>query len=1503
MTELLLNESSDDNIDDVMSEANEQIEQEQKNPEFSCEICNCFTSTNPGAYATHKKHCEKKLLNQNKAKASNKDIRNMFAMAANKNSKSNTSNHNKSEQDINEESEQDINGQPSEQDINGQASEQEINSQNPGKPIKLKCRKVLVDENNNIIEFIDTDETVDVPACMGAIPDALKSVVSEGSSILKHLPLDSIDELQHKQFLIGEYGIHHKSCKGFITQSKNGTINDRCCKFTNNTFLNDLINDSIYSGNIRQKNCKMNYQALQKKLEERAKLINTLRAQIQTRDRQILNSTVRIEIYKRINTSLALDNGASMVRLWRSYIKSGKSEKFLFSKITLFLNGQYSPKSYNHDDYYRAALVLLMGNALLLNTLFNSGLFMCSKTTYNKLKDEFRMSNQIIIDIENLTGEIVGKLIHDIMKIQGIDKCDVIITYKEDEMYINEKLECKYNAETKQNEVWGTCNNHRNDSHVRIIVDQADADTVMRQLNDKDSGWHLCSMINLIQVGIQSIHGEKNGNFIIAALPHCNFKNHKYTKLWMKCLANVKIDDQILVSTNSTDGCSEWRLCKQQLMSESTTKVNVGLHMVPQRVIEGENGFLLSGSDQRHNFKGDWAKISKPKGVKIVDEVLKLDFVQKCGILVSIWEAMSNQQIINDKNDWIALICSYAKDEMNVPNPLRFYKCLGVIKIDNNLNILKQALPSHHEKLNEMAIYSHIMSAYIATLMDRSATWYERLVNFSLSANGIWILFNKNGTKFCSSQLFYEKQSTAKMFYQLVHHLLNNDNFEELIDKFVVYIQFFQSQPCEDQFLMIRSMNNGPMTTISAISSFKKASIISTILNHKPDWKAKNYRLDGLERINMKTLIGNNKLIDDDGNKCDLKRAYGNGITILINLFKKHKPDYYNNNKELFDFKTAGCNWLKTQTRDYECKAFKDDDFDEKYENVRRIEDEMKQAEVYDEIGFQIRAHVGLPDIETMRFPQNDIHSKISVKADDGSTMTMTVQRYFNMKFNCPRYDGNSNQKRSSDRLKAIKGINKLKKRDLNNIVLNDNNDTSNVEELCVFTGVDFMTVRIKTEAEKSLYFIATPCEFSLITNGQKKYYNKLNQIQLQNDKINMCLIPLKLAKIDRHGNKNKLKELMVDKNNYQYVLNQIKMNNGSYIIRDVSVVNGVRTNHKIFDQKLFFKIKDLKSCIVALKQLNPPNESFKLSNKIIAYNLTNILSEKDKSMTSNIKTKSNIKNKRMPKNQNKKSNDEKKEEIISFIKSKTDTAPCTICMKVIPAFELYFHHSLHFSKEILTKNDKGEIIDTKYEMKNTIIPNYKYDTDENDQLIFVEIPEEQRTPLSANACLFCCSSQSHSHILKPGTSNPKPHSDCYLFYKYSYGNAVRSSTSSPTTNVPVQCFRCKTPVDKYLMPKHLQDNCGEYAGLIPEQYIVKADESKSCYKKLIQVQKTKDKITSKWNVIVELPKQNIINQSQKKASEQFSIKANNGRGKKRTFSNMNSPNNRNNPNKNRRLQ
>eukprot|EP01084_Bolivina_argentea_P307242 531026_1 len=281
-------------------------------------------------------------------------------------------------------------------------------------------------------------------------------------------------------------------------------------------------------------------------------------------------------------------------------------------------------------------------------------------------------------------------------------------------MYLNKQLQSKYNPETKTNEITGVCQHRDSEKSLKYVEDQTDIDFVIDELIE--CLYHLCTMINLIQIQFQTLDRTMNATCILAAIPHCGYKSLEYHKQWMKVLGEIEIEGVFDVKPFNTDGNGEWRKAKQELIGESNETIDVGICFVPKKIIPG----LLCGPDQRHNIKSDWRKINLAKhGVKIVDNYITLAVIKKWGISLEIW---SQVQHILVKNQFLAIFVGYKKDQMNVPLPLKFYNMCNQMIETENFSKLKTRFQNDEQKLNEFAIYSTIENAYITILFDRKIT-------------------------------------------------------------------------------------------------------------------------------------------------------------------------------------------------------------------------------------------------------------------------------------------------------------------------------------------------------------------------------------------------------------------------------------------------------------------------------------------------------------------------------------------------------------------------------------------------------------------------------------------------------------------------------------------------------------------------------------------------------------------------------------------------------------
>ena len=147
-----------------------------------------------------------------------------------------------------------------------------------------------------------------------------------------------------------------------------------------------------------------------------------------------------------------------------------------------------------------------------------------------------------------------------------------------------------------------------------------------------------------------------------------------------------------------------------------------------------------------------------------------MDFIKS--LVREYWDELSER--IPDKQSTILYILEsgHKSDTMNVPNPLRFYRCCWKLssilstKIDDGS--LPQCLsPLHLTRIKCFIVFSHINYSFVVSLFDRFGTWNKSLTNLAISAFGSLILFNAEGTKYETSQTWEAKQRYFSFIFDL----------------------------------------------------------------------------------------------------------------------------------------------------------------------------------------------------------------------------------------------------------------------------------------------------------------------------------------------------------------------------------------------------------------------------------------------------------------------------------------------------------------------------------------------------------------------------------------------------------------------------------------------------------------------------------------------------------------------------------------------------------------
>eukprot|EP01083_Nonionella_stella_P315131 1137324_1 len=1409
------------NTDD-QSLSNDQNHSEDCAPPFS-HVCECGQEfTNSGAYARHKgsKKCEKKKKHKNASK-NVLDIRDFMNGRAkrNKNRTSSSSSQKAEQSDSNDDSDMssgqmprsDSNDNDDDDDDDNHRTHADDNHRTHPHAINTaaKWKFVLLDQNNEIVEMKDS-KSFHSNMCAGVIPYQLSDALDDpDAAIGEFIPWQRVYK-KKRSWHICANRIHHVDCYGVLSDPalSDANVNKKCLFFERDRHINDLLWEG-FNTRSNAKNCHMNFRSIQHKSSNQSTKMKRLKSNLQNKDRKIHNQIHKVTIFKRIKTAMALSSGDSLGRIFRTYQEAGKSDQFLCHKIELYVNNHYKPQNMDYDDFCRSALMMCFSGATLCNIMHRTGTVYSSSRTRELMAKEFKASKTIITDAGDMTENKLRLRLMDICSNASIQNEQKILSYKMDEMWINLKLEAKYDAKTKQN-IAILCQHYEPDIHPdKCLVMRSDCDRLIDALQDTDPvvPLHVPSMICLFQVTIFS--ESKVGTHIVATVPHCQYKAPNYTKRWMLALARVNIPHCLPVKTGSSDG--------------------------------------LRTSDPRHNYKATFKKISEGK-VKICGTSIDMKFIKKVGESAVVWKG-EDARFTTTKGQFTSLCSSYKKDQMNVKNPLKFADTMRLMTKNAVLDKLFHNFDTkHHEHLNSLKIYSEAASTYIAISLNRDLTWDGILYNVAKAATLNWILFNEDGTRYCSSQNFYEMQKTCASLYQLIGSILQlDDECGELYKKIKIVVDYISSQSCELCFGTCRAIAHGSLTCISALQTFEKVFVVDTVLDKRPDWRPPSKRLDGIERNNESTATASITL---EG--VNISRAYKHGVGDAIKLVKKYKPQC--NYGWLAT--TQDYHWLNTTRKDYErAPSVLDDDSDEDVDEDDEKVEQKQETEQQAELARELKCIWGVPTASIHLNPSktDEMDKAQSIMSEHG---IVSVQKYLNLHYNEKRFQGHIHSNKSSDRLKALRNIKKTTT--TKTIPTNDgstDDDTEDVES-DLFAESDFVIFK-----SGSVCYAGLPLEFYMAgSGGEKEYHGRLTERLLNRDDVFMTVIPVKV----RRGTK----EIKLDMFDMKYKLNQTEMGSRKHVVFDVPVGSVCKLNHTLaMDEKdIHFPIKSVKQCLEVLK--NMTCEKLKGCSEFVSLNAA-LKKKREK-----IESKSTNCSKKEPKKASKILNKKKKDpfgDTLRLITKANHAAPCTVCGKVIAAKDLYTHHSLHFATTSGTPPTAQCAL--------SITPQFRYVIKEG-KVYFEEIPNNARKALTARDCLICCSNQC-SHYLIPKSKKVAEYavSNCPLFYPYSV-KAVRTrmtslNASNPSVILPVKCSICGEWINSYLMELHLQEDHNKLDSFgTSHTHVPSQKHMELAIAKLEEVGKSKGRITKKWIQLCVSQTVSKSNAAQKTASEKYGMRS-----------------------------
>ena len=375
-------------------------------------------------------------------------------------------------------------------------------------------------------------------------------------------------------------------------------VNDDCIKAAGSIKAEESIMYQIKLSNApwkvmkKKKHYELAWIAMENKLALEVKEKKKLRSSIQWKSKKEQALKVKISIYKRIESLIACDDG-NIGRLFSNYIKNNRSANWLLKHCEMYVNGCYCPKSYTHDNFYRAALALILGGPALLDIMYSSGALMSTQSARHKLKELNNRNSHICID--ELNENNLKQRLNEILLYcnNGVN----IGHYKADEIYINPKLEVMENGDGDIIMV-GICCEHRGNINCKI-KEKKDIDLIKEEIMNEEV--HPSTLVNVIQVSIQNNGSVKHN--IVAIMNHCG-KKSSFHKYWIGLLAKVRPDLSSLppeirphrhfyLVSFTSDGCTQWMKAKKELLGESQCNINIPINFLPKKALNDLFVFLL----------------------------------------------------------------------------------------------------------------------------------------------------------------------------------------------------------------------------------------------------------------------------------------------------------------------------------------------------------------------------------------------------------------------------------------------------------------------------------------------------------------------------------------------------------------------------------------------------------------------------------------------------------------------------------------------------------------------------------------------------------------------------------------------------------------------------------------------------------------------------------------------------------------------------------------------
>eukprot|EP01083_Nonionella_stella_P038492 104753_1 len=1277
----------------------------------------------------------------------------------------------------------------------------------------IKHKLVFIESgpHPSIVEIQDGDPAR-IEYCAGFIPQFIQKMLDKGvcaaNDIPKYIPWDIIGE----QVDVWGGALHHKNCTKIVIEPSERCrgVNAICASLGQRKSINKAIatgctyparreptNIESESKRDGTQDTRLSEVGKYKKILNQKSKLTTLRSKVQGRDRKLHNNMVKISFYQRIATAVASADSSGAARIVKSYIDGGKSQQWVLQKLDLYINGLYSPKGYLDDNFFRAAIVWIMGGGKLANILFKSGILMCTKTTKARLK---QWQSQNVINDEITKDKVLAryKEIHGSMG----NPDNAFIHVKADEIYISSKLE----VDTKTHRVVGLCCEH-NDTLRRIqhIHTEQDADIVIDYVKDKDTECHLSTMVNVVQVHVVTEH--KTCVFLVAALGHCGLKAHAYHKKWIQIMSIVTIPQFILLSLTS-DGCSQWRRAKRALLGESQSAIDTGLAMVPTKVV----GQCAYTSDQRHNIKGVLAAASRGNGVKVLNITVnvKIIFAHIKKFKIDQREKMPLPRVKS--------IClGYKNDPMNVPNASKYHglcDSLSVVLASNLEDANYTALQRPHElkTMRAIIIYSRVHYPYVCTLFNRTCGWNTILQNLATSAFGCFVLFNANGSRSMSWENYFEKQITSKGMFQIMTRLVDLAQHNKDIARIPIHLFAIQSQSLEDLFSVVRAMHSGKiMTTSECLRLLGNADILEMILCERESWRVENPRLDGVERINATTVLANRTLMggDEDGKEQVTRKtilhAYQCGQARVKQIFSTWAPEYYEQNKDLFRFDNPNINWLRTPSKNYEycedSESSEDDDSDcdgpSDSERERAIEHELQEASV-------IRQEIGLSAMK-FRLESEDHLDAGEILNESTSCMINTkkyswihIQQYLNYELNMAQYKGDKSQRVSHDRNRGVKRVKATGNvGDFNNNLEDTLSGALVVGDFVLLQGTRHKFMMCKT---MKIYSIAEDGSVEQLMNCG---FKDMNSDALYTDLL--CL-PY------QHSRSRSMFTIIADDTHAEAHNDRLRCK--------IPIKQIIRLYYSLKDHVFQVGEKEIVNCIASLSQSNESDKEKEKALKAIKV---------DESLYVKLKkTAHHVSQKKQNQTQVKDKTTKAKATVPAKKKSIKETYNlpfecvnkhkkasgifCVFCGTTVALSDMIRHQSLHFVKEDDNDDDTTDETTTTTPTFTFAVPQPTLQYYIDDGCLKVRSLAEP-IELRGDECGICYSKCCRRIVVRTSKASRskaetlKAFSECPLNFNYNYRSASVSSISNPVVNVPVNCPQenCDFMPYKYLLNEHMK--------------------------------------------------------------------------------------------------